>query len=325
MEAYTLDADRLAESVVRYYRAFRPDAVWVSADTWITAEAMGASVHFPGDGEPMCGTAEATFRTLEDLARIPSPAPYALGRQPVMLRALRKVVDEIGDEVFVVACFDQSPFSLACAVGGINEIMVATRDNPIFVSRLLERCRDHVIRYAQALAAEGADMLSTGDSAAVMLGPETYRRFALPHEQHVFTTLRESTDCALSLHICGDTTPILTDMASSGADVLELDAEVDLGHACSILPDPIAVWGNLNAVSPVYNGTPAHVRAAADEALAAVRRTGRSRFVLSTGCCVAPNTPGENLKALIQAAQQYSSTEGGANQEGTPPSLHPRS
>jgi len=37
---YTSDAAVLAESVIRYYERFRPDAVWLSADTWVNAQAM---------------------------------------------------------------------------------------------------------------------------------------------------------------------------------------------------------------------------------------------------------------------------------------------
>jgi uroporphyrinogen-III decarboxylase len=100
--------------------------------------------------------------------------------------------------------------------------------------------------------------------------------------------------------ICGDATEILTDMAASGADVLELDYDVDLAHACEVLPDEIAIWGNINAVSPLYNGSPAEIRKASEEALATVQSAGRKRFVLSSGCAVAPDTPGDNLKALIR-------------------------
>ena len=46
MERYTLDPQVLADCVVRYYEAFHPDAVWISADTWVSAEAMGAAVPF---------------------------------------------------------------------------------------------------------------------------------------------------------------------------------------------------------------------------------------------------------------------------------------
>jgi MtaA/CmuA family methyltransferase len=300
---YTLDAATLAGSVIRYQREFQPDAVWVSADTWITAEAMGAGVWFPGGDEPMCGGPEPTVRTIEDVARIPDPDPAKLGREPLMVEALRMVAEAIGDQVFIVGCFDQSPFSLACALGGINEVMVATIEDPPFLEALLEKCAAHAVAYGRALAAAGADMLSTGDSPAVMIGPAVYRRFALPYERRVFAALRESTDCRLSLHICGDSTGLLGDMAASGADVLELDYDVDLAHASAVLPPEIAIWGNINAVSPLFDGTPAAVRQAARHALAAARAAGRSRFVLSSGCTVAPDTPAENLAALIAAAK----------------------
>ena len=36
----------------------------------------------------------------------------------MMLEALERIRQALGDEVFVVACFDQYPFSLACALMG---------------------------------------------------------------------------------------------------------------------------------------------------------------------------------------------------------------
>ena len=110
---YTLNARRLAESVLRYYERFRPDAVWLSADTWVTAEAMGAAVAFPGPGQPLAGTGEPCVRSAADIDRIPPPDPATQGRCPLMLEALGRIKEAIGDEAFVVACFDQYPFSLA--------------------------------------------------------------------------------------------------------------------------------------------------------------------------------------------------------------------
>ena len=60
---YTLNAEKLAESVIRYYEQYRPDAVWVSADTWVTAEAMGAEVWFPVQDEPMGGSSEGMIQS----------------------------------------------------------------------------------------------------------------------------------------------------------------------------------------------------------------------------------------------------------------------
>src|ERR1019366_3822220 len=52
---YTTSAQVLADSVIRYYERFKPDAVWVSADTWVSAEAMGARVGATDDNQPFGG------------------------------------------------------------------------------------------------------------------------------------------------------------------------------------------------------------------------------------------------------------------------------
>ena len=53
LRQYTTDPRVLADCVIRYHETFEPDAVWVSADTWVTAESMGATVGFAGDDQPM--------------------------------------------------------------------------------------------------------------------------------------------------------------------------------------------------------------------------------------------------------------------------------
>ena len=37
IDEYTSDPAALADSVVRYWEKFEPDAVWLSADTWVSA------------------------------------------------------------------------------------------------------------------------------------------------------------------------------------------------------------------------------------------------------------------------------------------------
>ncbi len=299
---YTLNANCLAESILAYYETFHPDAVWVSSDTWITAEAMGATVGFTDEDGPMGGDGTQAICSLDDLASLPAPDPMCQGRQPLMLDALRQVKRAIGEEAFIVACFDQSPFSLACAMGGLQEVMMASVTDPSFVEALLAKCADYAVAYGQALAENGADMLSTGDSPVIMLGEERYQQMALPYEQRVFQQLHDTTECLLSLHVCGDATSLLPHMAQSGADVLELDHHVDMAAACAALPHEIAIWGNLDPVSVLYHGTPDGVTAACEQLLHTVETTQRNRFVLSSGCTLAPDTPAANVHALIHAA-----------------------
>lgn len=299
---YTTDPAALAESVIRYYERFKPDAVWVSADTWVTAQAMGARVGAGSDDQPFGGLGEPLVKCRADLERLPSPDIATQGRYPIMLEALRRVVHVVGKDAFVVACFDQYPFSLAAALMGMNQIMLKVIDDPPFVEALMARCEEFGFAYGRAMAEVGADLLSGGDSPAGLLGPKLYEELALPAERRLVSRLRAATGKPVSLHICGKAIPILSLMKSSGADVLELDSAVEMGAACRIVGPEVGLWGNLDPVAVLAQGTPERVGQTARQVVHDVQATGHQRFVLSSGCTLAMETPAENLDALIRAS-----------------------
>lgn len=302
---YTLRSEVLADCVIRYHRKFQPDAVWVSSDTWVNVHAMGAAVDFPDEDQPMGGMGEPLIRTAADIDLIPPPDPATQARWPLMLDALRRVRKELGPDVFVVACFDQFPFSMACAAMGMERVMVEVMDNPALVRRLMERCEDYTVAYACALADAGADLLSGGASAGALLGPKLYREIALPFEQQAISRIKAKTGLPVSLHMCGRATSVLADLVQSGADVLELDQRTDMRDACRILPRETAIWGNIDPVAVLAQGTPGEVVRAANKFVEILSDAGHRRFVLSSGCTLAMETPDENLHALIDAAKKH--------------------
>jgi MtaA/CmuA family methyltransferase len=306
IEKYTSDPAVLAGSVIRYWERFRPDAVWLSADTWVNAQAMGAVVGAPAQNQPWSGLGPPLIRRSRDIDRIPQPDPSTQGRYPVMLEALGRLLEALGDEVFVVACFDQYPFSLASQLLGMNETMLKLYDDPPLVEALMERCLEYGLAYGRALGKAGAHMLSGGDSPAGLIGPESYREIALSFERRLIRGLKDATGKPVSLHICGDSRSILGDMATSGADVLEIDHKVDIARACRLIGPETALWGNLDPVGVLAQGNPSRVLEAARQVLDAVRAAGRTRFVLSSGCTLAFGTPAANLEELLLAPGQLS-------------------
>ena len=102
------------------------------------------------DDQPWSGL-DALVQTARDIERIRRPMG-AQGRYPLMLRRCR-ASSRRWEEVFVVACFDQYPFSLAAQLMGINEIMLKPRTSPM-VEALMHRCVDYAVaRRAQAMPA----------------------------------------------------------------------------------------------------------------------------------------------------------------------------
>lgn len=299
---YTTNANVLADSVLRFYERFKPDAVWISADTWVSAQAMGAKVGSTGPDQPFTGVGEPLVQSSADIERIPRVDPATQGRYPLMLEALSRIVAQLGQDVFVVACFDQYPFSLAAALMGIKEVMLKLVDDPPFVKALMHRCSEYAVSYARALSQAGAHMLSGGDSAAGLIGPRLYRDHALPHEQHVISGIKAATSKPVSLHICGNATALLPLMKTSGADILEIDHQVELGEATSLVGRDIVLWGNLDPVGLLAQGSPEQVVQAVQRIRATVDSTGHRRFVLSSGCTLAMETPFRNIEALLRAA-----------------------
>ncbi len=305
LRRYTTDLDAMVASIVRYYEIFRPDAIWLSADTWVNAQAMGARVGFADDDQPMGGVGAPLIQQPQDIDAIPPPDPESQGRWPMMLAALERLVQQLGTDVFVVACFDQYPFSLACALMGIDQLMFKLIDDRPMVEALMHRCADYTAAYAAALAEAGADMLSGGDSPAGLVGPHLYREVVLPSEQQLIRRVRAATSIPVSLHICGDASSLLADMARTGANVLELDHQVDIETAVAAVGPEIALWGNLDPVAVLAQAAPSDVQAATSSLLRAIQRRGHRRFVLSSGCTLAVETPAENLHAMLETARQW--------------------
>ncbi len=310
LRQYTTSAQALAEAVIRYYEEFRPDAIWISADTWVSAQAMGATVGAMEDNQPFGRMGGPLVQRAADIDRIPPPDVQAQGRYPLMLDALKCVVRELGHEVFIVACFDQYPFSLAAALMGLDRIMLKVVDDPPFVEALMKRCEEYALAYGRALSDAGADLLSGGDSPAVLLGPRLYQQIARPFERSLIRSLKVAMEKPVSLHICGDSTPILSHMARTGADVLEIDYAVDLKTASEAVGPAVTLWGNVDPVRVLAQGTAQQVRAEAAKLIGQARREQRSRFVLSSGCTLAVETPRENLQALISSCTDPTQSQG---------------
>ncbi|GAK55466.1 uroporphyrinogen decarboxylase family protein [Candidatus Vecturithrix granuli] len=290
--------ETLADSRIACRERFQYDGVYVSAETWVTAEAMGAPVQYSEDA-PVQGTTPL-LADKKQIDRLIPADPACDGRLPLLVKALEIAVRRAQDQFAVIGNFDQSPFSLACALRGINQVMLDVYDNPVFIKKLLDICTETVIRYARAMAEAGAHILNTGDSPAMLLGPENYQKFALPYQQQVFDELQPY-DIPTTLHICGNTTKLLDLMSQSHAHSLELDAGVDLVAARSRLSEHITIIGNIDPVGVLLHGRPQDVSASVKSLCEHASQLGR--FILASGCTLAPDTPPENIQAMVTAAQ----------------------
>ena len=304
----------MAEAQYRAWQVYGQDAVVAQSDNYYIAEGFGVEVQHYENSTPTLKAPAAA--ELEDIDRLRVPDPCSDGRMPVYLEAIRRLAALCRGDVAVRAP-GTGPFSLASHLLGTEQFLVElalAEQEPggpreRLLKRLLDLTTDALIAFAAACLAAGANIVQAGDSLASldMISPAMYRKWAWPAERRFFQTinpLAAQHGAATLLHICGNMTPALEDMAETGARILELDHKVDLKTAKQRVGQRVCLMGNLDPVEVLWRGTPETAAIASRQAVADAGKDGG--FILGSGCEVPMHAPQENLHAMIAAARRMS-------------------
>ncbi|HUS91614.1 MAG TPA: uroporphyrinogen decarboxylase family protein [Phycisphaerae bacterium] len=305
MAEYRWDARKMAEAHLRAVETYGHDGILLDVDTVTLAEACGVPVSFP-EHQAACPTGQCRLHLLEDLPSLPAPDLNNHPRVQTWLEAASLLVERVGGDVYVRGNCDQAPFGLASMIRTPEKWMIdlLTEGAEPLCEDLLHYCTHVTCRFVRLMAATGVPMVSNGDSPAgpSMISPDMYRRWALPYEKRVVAAAHER-GCQYVLHICGDTSAILRDMVTTGADGLELDYLTDARLARDALAGRAAFLGNLDPSGVLARGTPALVAERTRELLETFADT--PGFILNTGCALPANTPPENIHAMVRTAREF--------------------
>ena len=114
-----------------------------------------------------------------------------------------------------------------------------------------------------------------------------------------------SSGAVCMLHICGDISHLLDEIALTGTEGICLDSRMNLPREAERLPSNLVLMGNLDPRRVIQRGTPEDVRW---EVRRLLRHMGGVRnFILSTGCDVPPDAPMKNLEAMMDEARRWRS------------------
>jgi len=302
------DGEAMAEGQVAAWRRFGHDGLIVENGTAALAEACGVKVVYQSDTAPVAK--EPAIKNLDEVDKLVIPDPYKNPLLSELLKATHIVVKEVGDKAFIMGRADQGPFSLACEIRGMSEFMldIALREKPDKIHQLLEFCRQVSQRYAIAQIEQGAHCTSIGDSPSGpdLLSPKYYRQYAYPYVVQLFSDLRKK-GILIAYHICGNATPIIADMVSSGATILEIDQKSDLSACRQAARGKATLLGPIDPSEVMANGTPEQVRQKCQGAIAIMGPGGG--FILGPGCALPATTPDENIDAMIETARRFDSRD----------------
>jgi MtaA/CmuA family methyltransferase len=297
LASYYQDYHVLCEANFKTVERYRLDLLDAISDPFREAADFGAEIVFPDDNLPKC--IKPLLVDTSDLTALPAPDPLAPGsRMRDRVDAIRLYRERAEGRVPIQG-WVEGALAEAADLRGVMALLYDLYDRPDWVEALLEHCVQTAIAFASAQIEAGATIIGLGDAIASQISPRAYRQFALPYEQRIFESVRAA-GAIPRLHICGNTTHIINDMARSGAQIVDLDWQVDLAQAraeVDTLDPTICLCGNFDPVAVLYAGTPEQVTQATQHC----RAVGGSNWLAQPGCEIPRRTPPENLDALTAA------------------------
>lgn len=297
------DAVKMKDALLRGYREIGYDGVYVGWESSfnLMAEAMGCRLRYGEDSIPAVSQTVVSRR--EDLRSLRTPDPRRDGRLPIYLEAIRLVKSELQD-VAPILSYIPGPLTLSSALRGPSAFLLDLVRNRDMVEELADTSTQAATAFAEAKISEGADIIVIAEpmGSTSVISPKMFREIALPRIRIMLATI-QTRGATPSLHICGNTEPILRDIAESGTKIFEVDHLVDIATAKGALSGKVCVQGNINPTGALNGTDPTAVTAECRECIAKAAEGGG--YILSSGCEVPLDAPIENLKAMVRATAEY--------------------
>jgi uroporphyrinogen decarboxylase len=264
-------------------------------DNTVLPETLGCEIFFQDNAAASVKT--HPVKTREDLAALTLPDPHKDGRLPEHLKAVKLICEHYPDRPKSGSI--TGPFTLAIHLGGLEDVLMKTYDDPQFVEDLVDFSTRVTIEWARAQLELGCSSAFIGDPAASLLDPAAYAKYAAAPVKR----LVEELQVPMMLHICGDSTQLIEEMCATGVSGISVDAAVDIKSIVDKVPQNVLILGNLNPVGTVMNGTPQEVVEETKELLDRLSDVPNWRFC--TGCDLPPDTPLENINAMMEVLENY--------------------
>jgi len=288
--------------------------VFVDVQNALDASALGCETEI---GEGNIWVREGWVKTEADLERLRRLDPTNTGLM-AKSRAFVERIREIGDRYIVrlkdgtelrpaanpmMTSATMGPFTVACELAGMAEVSLALHDRPEWAAELLSVVTDKIIEWMSFVErVQGMSELWIADDYAGNLSLRQFRRFVLPC---LLRIRRAFPGRHFGFHMCGKVDHLLQCLADElGISEFALFGyQVDRELVQKIMGGRVVLTGNVNPMN-IWLGTPDSVF---EEAMTALRIFGRgsSGFVLADGANIPPESPVENINAMMRAARAF--------------------
>jgi uroporphyrinogen decarboxylase len=289
-----------AEVTLLPFQKFQVDAAIIFADILLPIEPMGIELEFAKGEGPVIHHPVREMKEIGGLRIIEPEKDLSF-----LMKAIQIVRKELEGKIPLIG-FSGAPFTLASYIieGGHSKDYVLTKglmnQNRPAWDGLMEKISEVLIRYLNAQIRAGVQALQFFDSWVGCLSPTDYEGYVLPYSKKVIDGVDKSVPL---IHFATSSSSLLELMKRAGGDVIGVDWRVNLGEAWTRLGYDVAIQGNLD---PVILLSPPdliekEVKRILNEA------GGRPGHIFNLGHGILPNTPVENVTALVNIVHEYSS------------------
>lgn len=281
------------------------DAAILFADILLPLEPMGAPFEFAKGEGPVIHAPVRDRAAIEKLRIFDAEDDDGL---PHVLQAIRILRRELDGKTPLIG-FAGAPFTIASYLveGGKSSDYRITKkmmwSEPETFSLLMTKISEVVRRFLRAQVAAGAQAVQLFDSWIGALSPADYREHVQSHVRHILSDL-ETTGVPV-IHFGTNTSTLLELQREAGGTVLGVDWRIPLSEGWKRIGPDRAIQGNLDPLLLLAPRDVAekHARAVLREA------AGRPGHIFNLGHGIVPETPVDNVKAMIDLVHSLRRSE----------------
>jgi uroporphyrinogen decarboxylase len=299
-----MDVAKTVGATVGAVERFGYDWAMVFPDDYVEFEPLGLVMRHDRDTPAMPERYLPLVRETLGGFRIPDAGKDL--RLPVHLEMIRRVKEELGESVLVAGRI-AAPFSALALVYGMDAALTGMLLEPDLVRDNMRFFVEHQIAFGQAQFDAGADLLWLGDCVAAsnFISAAHYEAFALGPANEVASAL-SGEGRYLVYHAAETSTDHIRLEVQLAVDAVNLGEGVSIAAVKGELAPDRCLMGNFDPIL-LRDGTPEAVaretRAMMTENLAG------GGYLFNTGEGITPDTPPENVHAMMEAARECASPD----------------
>lgn len=289
--------DLCAEIMLTTVERLGVDAAIIFSDLLLILEPMGLDLAFTAGGGPQFSSPIRSPADVDRLVELESVEPLEC-----VMETVRRTRAGLPESLPLIG-FAGAPFTLAAYAveGGSSRDYRFTKtlmySDAGAWDAMMSRLVRAIVCCLNAQIRAGAQMVQLFDSWVGCLGEDDYRRYVLPYSRRAIEGLAPG---APVIHFATGNPSLLPALREAGGDVIGVDWRIRLDDAWRRIGYDRAVQGNLDPI--VLLTTPQEVRRRAAEVLA--QAGDRAGHIFNLGHGVLPQTPVENVLALVRAVHE---------------------